>query len=207
MIRQAISCDICGAEKKQTNHWFVVFETAGELRVSGWSSRNRLRAGSKHLCGQTCLHKLLDEFMARSIAGRVAAPAAAEQPVTVPAHAHPASAQMEPVPARAEADASLIPAAGSSDLESSASLLTALAPPAPPPPAPPPPALLAARPAIVFMPARSGSESSLPAAIPILPDDPPAYSSRRWRAEAWERERNREMHALERHPDFLRRHK
>lgn len=72
MIRQAISCDICAAEKKETNHWFVAYEQAGELRVSGWSSRNRLRGNSKHLCGQTCLHKLMDEFMARTIAGKVA---------------------------------------------------------------------------------------------------------------------------------------
>ena len=68
MIRQAISCDICGAEKKQTNHWFVAYEQAGELRVGGWNSRNRLRTGSKHLCGQACLHKLADEFMERTIA-------------------------------------------------------------------------------------------------------------------------------------------
>ncbi|MGP8251865.1 MAG: hypothetical protein ACLQHF_07505, partial [Terracidiphilus sp.] len=70
MIRQAISCDICGSEKRQTNHWFVSYELGGELRMSGWSSRHRLRPGSKHLCGQTCLHKLVDEFMAKSIAVR-----------------------------------------------------------------------------------------------------------------------------------------
>jgi hypothetical protein len=70
VIRQAISCDICGSEKRQTNHWFVVTEQSGELRVSGWGSRNRLRSDTKHLCGQTCLHKLVDEFVARSIAGQ-----------------------------------------------------------------------------------------------------------------------------------------
>jgi len=70
VIRQAISCDICGTEKRQTNHWFVAYEQAGELRVSGWTSRHRYRACSKHLCGQTCLHKLVDEFMAKSIAVR-----------------------------------------------------------------------------------------------------------------------------------------
>jgi hypothetical protein len=73
VIRQAISCDICASEKKQTNHWFVAYEQTGELRVSGWNSRNRLRPGSKHLCGQTCLHKLVDEFMANTIATRPAA--------------------------------------------------------------------------------------------------------------------------------------
>jgi hypothetical protein len=70
VIRQAISCDICGTEKKQTNHWFVAYDQGGELRVSGWNSRNRLRPGAKHLCGQTCLHKLVDEFMAKALRAR-----------------------------------------------------------------------------------------------------------------------------------------
>ncbi len=70
MIRQAISCDVCASEKRQTNHWFVAYEQGGELRLSGWQSRNRLRPGTKHLCGQTCLHKLVDEFMAKAIASR-----------------------------------------------------------------------------------------------------------------------------------------
>lgn len=70
MIRQAISCDICGAEKRQTNHWFIAWEHDGELRVSGWNARGRLRANSKHLCGQACLHKLADDFMERIITHR-----------------------------------------------------------------------------------------------------------------------------------------
>lgn len=69
MIRQAISCDICGREKQLTNHWFVACNKGGELRLSGWSSRNRLRAEARHLCGQTCLHKLVDEFITRALDG------------------------------------------------------------------------------------------------------------------------------------------
>ncbi len=67
MIRQAISCDVCGAEKQHTNHWFVAYSHGAELRVSGWIAGKRLRAGAKHLCGQTCLHKLVDEFLARTV--------------------------------------------------------------------------------------------------------------------------------------------
>lgn len=193
MIRQAISCDICGAEKKQTNHWFVASEQAGELRIGGWSSRNRLRPGSKHLCGQTCLHKLVDEFMARTIAGRAAAPAAMEHP--------------DPEPARAEIDASLTSAAAYPEVESSARLIAHPAPAALP--AGPLPGLGAARSvaSVVAMPQRPLAEAPIPVAPPPPPDEPPAYSSRRWRAEAWERERSRELRALERHPDILRRRK
>ncbi len=64
VIRQTISCDICGAEKKETNHWFVALEQSGELRLGTWATFGKGRSGSKHLCGQTCLHKLVDDFMA-----------------------------------------------------------------------------------------------------------------------------------------------
>jgi hypothetical protein len=69
VIRQAISCDICGTEKQLTNHWFVAYNQGGELRLSGWNSRNRLRTEARHLCGQTCLHKLVDDFITRALDG------------------------------------------------------------------------------------------------------------------------------------------
>jgi hypothetical protein len=102
VIRQAISCDICASEKKQTNHWFVAYEQTGELRVSGWNSRNRLRPGSKHLCGQTCLHKLVDEFMANAIAVRPGSFAGDDADV---------DEFMEPVQARPESHVGARPAA------------------------------------------------------------------------------------------------
>ncbi len=79
MIRQSISCDICAREMRNPNHWFVVCERGAELRVIRWGSRARLRADARHLCGQTCLHKLVDEFMARAASER-AAPAHANTP-------------------------------------------------------------------------------------------------------------------------------
>lgn len=151
MIRQAISCDICGNEKKQTNHWFVAYEQNGELRVSGWSSRNRLRPGTRHLCGQTCLHKLVDDFMAKAIGQK---PQSAAQP--------------EREADFAKTDASLTSRAAYDEFESSARLIT---------------------------PAVASSAMSVAVrnnvVIP-LPEEP-HYASRNWRAEAWEREREREM--------------
>jgi hypothetical protein len=171
VIRQAISCDICGSEKKQTNHWFVAYEQGGELRVSGWSSRNRLRPGSKHLCGQICLHKLVDDFMVRAIAVR-AKPVAAEV----------AGAHQEAT----GTDASLTSDAAYLDAESSARLLT---PPEPVLPAAP----FRVQAELVTMPGRLQSEAHAP-----LLDEPPRYASRNWHAEAWERERERELRAVER---------
>lgn len=171
MIRQAISCDICGAEKKQTNHWYVACEQAGELRLGGWNSRMKQRPGTKHLCGQTCLHKLVDEFIARASAQRNSTTAeAAEGPS-----------------ARADADASLVSAAAYEGLESSARLI----------PAPVAPAVA---PSVVPIQPRVVPDAAGLKPVPQQIDETPNYSSRRWRAEAWERERNRELRTIERHP-------
>lgn len=188
MIRQAISCDVCGAEKKQTNHWFVAGEIGGELRLGGWSSRMRLRAGAKHLCGQTCLHKLVDEYMARTISGRPAA-AAVES--------------AEPAGARNEMDASLTSSAAYLETELSARVVSVSGPVVPPPPQTPRAAL--ASPAVVPLQPHLVTEAPLPGAS--ICDDGPNFNSRRWRAEAWERERNRELRAVERHPEIERRRK
>jgi hypothetical protein len=176
VIRQAISCDICGTEKKQTNHWFVAYDQGGELRVSGWSSRNRLRPGSKHLCGQTCLHKLVDEFMARAISSSRTQPSPAEE-----------AEVMDQVLAT---DASLTSSAAFVELESSARLITPTVPVLPKRPP------LRAQPELVAMPARVQPEA--PAAL----EEPPRFASRNWRAEAWDREREREMRSMEHRSDM-----
>jgi hypothetical protein len=172
VIRQAISCDICGTEKKQTNHWFVAYDQGGELRISGWSSRNRLRAGSKHLCGQTCLHKLVDDFMARALQART-------QP----------GAEAEPEPATTDVSPTL--ETGEPEVESYARLLT------PPEPALPIRPVRWPAAELVAMPGRFQPDES---AIP--PDEPPRYASRNWRAEAWDRERERELRTVGRYADI-----
>ena len=73
MIRQAISCDICGTEMLNANHWFVAYDRGPELRIGAWSGENRPRAAARHLCGHKCLHKLVDDFMARMQSGRASA--------------------------------------------------------------------------------------------------------------------------------------
>jgi hypothetical protein len=178
LIRQAISCDICATEKRQTNHWFVAYEQGGELRVSGWNSRYRLRQGAKHLCGQTCLHKLVDEFMAKSIASRSRRPL--EEPEAEAAQA---------------TDTSLTSCAAYADFESSARLIT---PPEPITSAP-------ARPVPANRP--QSKLGSLPTRQPVedmaaISEEAPRYASHSWHAEAWERERERELRADQSRPDM-----
>ncbi len=164
MIRQAISCDICGAEKRQTNHWFVAYAHAGELRVSGWNAGGRMRAGSKHLCGQTCLHKLLDEFIAGTVSARpqpAADPAEYDEPTATDASLTSRAAYAAPIAAPGVAAHSL------------QVLPTAV---------------------IAIAPSRAMDAAAVAASPPPF-DDPPSFASHRRRAEAWERERERERGA------------
>ena len=69
VIRQTISCDICGADKKESNHWFVALEREGEIRLGTWAALGRRRSGARHLCGQKCLYKLVDDFFVRRALG------------------------------------------------------------------------------------------------------------------------------------------
>jgi hypothetical protein len=196
VIRQAISCDICTTEKRQTNHWFVAYEQSGELRVSGWNSRHRQRPDSKHLCGQTCLHKLVDEFTAKSLAVRpqhVANEdeAAAKALAVADASLTSGAAYAEPGSPRIGGSESRGPWGG--EPESSARLLT---PPATVPAKP----VFRPQPELVTMPPWPHSQNLVP-----LHGERPRSVSRNWRAEAWERERERELSAIENRPDITER--
>src|ERR1700749_1608455 len=68
MIRQAINCDICAAEKQTSNYWFVAYEQGGELKIRGWEAPKNSRKGAKHLCGQKCAQRMMANFMASLMA-------------------------------------------------------------------------------------------------------------------------------------------
>jgi hypothetical protein len=133
-----------------------------------------LRPGSKHLCGQTCLHKLVDEFMAKSIA------------VRAQRRAEEADQESAAVAVR---DTSLTSNAAYDEMESSARLIT------PPQPALPKPAVRP-HPELVTMSPRP-QHTDFAAAT----EETPRQSSRNWRAEAWEREREREQRGASKRSD------
>lgn len=124
---------------------------------------------AKHLCGQTCLHKLVDDIMARTIAVRVAASQEEEEIA-------------EPKPAPAATDTSLTSSAADTvplrslpifapltyedHLESSARIVATT----------------------------SIDRECIDAE---LPPSRPAYNSRVWRAEAWKREQEREKRGVQ----------
>jgi len=74
---ETITCDVCGVVKGSVNHWYIVqltsrYSAAEEskpgLPIVGWCIRlwqenfNEDDPHVKHVCGQECSHKLLDEF-------------------------------------------------------------------------------------------------------------------------------------------------
>lgn len=79
MITQSISCDMCGVQKREANHWFIAYKEAHEIRISGWASPRCLSAGTVHLCGERCVHKFLSDFIAH-------APTVITQTVECPEH-------------------------------------------------------------------------------------------------------------------------
>lgn len=176
MIRQAISCDICGAEMQHANHWFVACENGAELRVTAWNPRGRPRADAKHLCGQTCLHKLMDEFVARTQPARLhpAGGSPAEAQIIAP-QMPPKRAAQRTLPARVPV-ARLAPQpvaavhlpAAIDEFESSARLI--------------------ATPAEKEMTGVQGHDFAAELS---------GISPRNWHAEAWKREREREQRASE----------
>ena len=166
MIRQAISCDICGRDKQQTNHWFVAYEHGAELRISGWNSQARLRAKAKHLCGQTCLHKLVDDFMARTLA--VPAPLAADASDSV------------------EEKTCILAVSTVSPITTDTSLTTSAAHPLPARSAVP----ISAPYNDAYDPSRQTPVDLPPTPVSAIPEPRPNFNSRAWRAEAWKRERN-----------------
>lgn len=203
MIRQAISCDICASEKRQTNHWFVAYEQGGELRVSGWSSRHKLRPGSKHLCGQTCLHKLVDEFIAKAIAVRAqrrpeepVEGVEADSPAVVDASLTSDAAYLHLADAGLESSARIISPTSIATSPAAAArpayrpqpemAPTETAQPSPPVTKP----VFRPQPELVTMPPRPQH-----AEYALAPNDSPRFTSRDWRAAAWERERERELRA------------
>jgi hypothetical protein len=158
------------------------------------------------LCGQTCLHKLVDDFMARELAVRVQRTAAGECEVEELA---------ESVDASLTSDLSYV------DSHSSARQVT-----------PPAPCLTGTRPFKTPVPTdtnssvgwkagvaagitspipyRSGVELvAVPARVqaadpmPVHPEATPVSRPRNLRAEAWDRERQRELRALNGRPDSV----
>jgi hypothetical protein len=55
------TCDVCGAEKKVTNNWFLVETSNICIRISAFDSNNAKLKRFAILCGENCLQKYLSQ--------------------------------------------------------------------------------------------------------------------------------------------------
>ena len=67
-VKESFTCDICGTDRKETNHWFAVrFDAVGTLIMQTWGrakDRQHLDgADTHHLCGSDCVHKFIDKWL------------------------------------------------------------------------------------------------------------------------------------------------
>lgn len=70
MISQKVICDVCGVEKRDTNHWYTLhlqsYTTAHfttRLVLTQFNPVEQTTGSQKHACGQACVHKLVDRWL------------------------------------------------------------------------------------------------------------------------------------------------
>ncbi len=65
MRQETFVCDVCGAVKGTTNHWWKVeIESNNTLIMSQWTMMGD-RPKVSHICGEACALKKVSEFMGR----------------------------------------------------------------------------------------------------------------------------------------------
>ena len=65
MIVKAYKCEGCGADRKETNHWFCIRQTPKTVVLCKWedAGRNLNSSKTKHFCGRNCAIKYISELM------------------------------------------------------------------------------------------------------------------------------------------------
>lgn len=63
MIEEKISCDQCGIQKKDANHWICLDDTPPGPLFAPWGDVT-YRDYRKHLCGEKCASVLLSRAIA-----------------------------------------------------------------------------------------------------------------------------------------------
>lgn len=70
-IKRIFTCNICDAERKETNHWFYARLMELGIQFLSWEHADPGELeedGIAHICGQACAHKMLDVFLSNPAA-------------------------------------------------------------------------------------------------------------------------------------------
>lgn len=62
-ISQVHTCDGCGKQKGETNHWYLVacHDFSNKIEILAWSNEASKLQDLNHICGMECLIKLISQ--------------------------------------------------------------------------------------------------------------------------------------------------
>lgn len=55
-------CDVCGAQRKEANHWFLLDTTTKTMVITKWDDK-LAETVDCHLCGEGCLYAKVSEVV------------------------------------------------------------------------------------------------------------------------------------------------
>lgn len=58
--KKTYTCDVCGAERHEANHWFGIGQAGDILHISPFITG---RSACWHVCGEACVMKKVSEFL------------------------------------------------------------------------------------------------------------------------------------------------
>lgn len=59
---ETYKCDVCGKQKGDVNHWWLVWMTPFAFTVRPWGD-DQVERTSIHLCGNECVQRKVSEFL------------------------------------------------------------------------------------------------------------------------------------------------
>jgi hypothetical protein len=63
-MRQILyTCDVCGVQKKEANHWFIIFTCYPGTRLYKWSAADPTDKQAVHLCGENCVNRKIMQLI------------------------------------------------------------------------------------------------------------------------------------------------
>lgn len=64
---EIFTCDICGAVRKEANHWFTaqreLVAKQTWLTLWPWPTGHKAEGNISHLCGESCVLKFVQQYM------------------------------------------------------------------------------------------------------------------------------------------------
>jgi hypothetical protein len=63
--KEIVTCDGCGAERKEANHWWSIAIKGYTLGVTPFTNSDILDGKRYDFCGEACVHKFIGEFLSK----------------------------------------------------------------------------------------------------------------------------------------------